>query len=106
VLGSLGGRITNCVSVDLSDTMLGPPCSILSPGGYLTIEQSQSVHILPCGELDWLSLHESPNTTNRWSNVLATWNGSNAKGSISEKLRDVKIHTVVRIMQTVTANSA
>jgi hypothetical protein len=86
VLGSLGGRITICVSVDLSDTMLGSPCSILSPGGYLTIEQSQSVHILPYGELDWLSLHESPNTTNRWSNALATWNGSNEWFDFGETL--------------------
>lgn len=77
----------------------------LSPGGYLTIEQSQSVHILP-GDSDWLSLHESPNTTNRWSNVLATWNMSDAKGAISEKLRDVESHAVVRIMQTATADNA
>lgn len=76
------------------------------PGGYLTIEQSQSVHILPCGELGWLSLHESPNTTNRWSNVLATWNGFGAKGTISEKLLDVKNHAAVRTMQTTAADSA
>jgi hypothetical protein len=86
--------------------MLVSLCSILSPGDYLTIEQSQSVHILPCGGLDWLSLHESPNTTNRWSNVLATWNGFGAKGTISENLLDVRNHAVVRTMQTATADGA